>query len=283
MRVLVTGGSGLVGKYVADDLAQSHSVEILDLKRPQRTDLPFHRIDLLDYSSTELSVKDYDVIVHLAGIPHPLNDPAEEIFRTNTVGTFNLLEACRVNGIRRVIFLSSESTLGLAFSSSRMWPEYVPIDEEHPLRPEDPYGLSKVVGELLCESFSQRSGMQTICLRPPWIWVPERAEIEQYRQLIAQHPKWSKNLWAYIHVRDVAQAVRRCLESPGLPAHDRYFISAADTWTEVDSRKLLADYFPETKRIAPGFSGSASFINFEKARRTFGFCPRYTWRDIVTA
>jgi nucleoside-diphosphate-sugar epimerase len=123
--------------------------------------------------------------------------------------------------------------------------------------------------------------MQTICLRPPWIWVPEPTEIEIYNRLITEYPKWRKNLWAYIHVADVALAVRQVIESGSLPLHDCYFICARDTWTLVESRKLLDEYFPETKRIAPDFSGTASFISSEKARRAFGFSPRYSWRDIV--
>ncbi len=281
MKILVTGGSGMVGRYVVDELAKTHTVEILDMKGPHRDDLKFHSVDLLDDRSTKAAVKGFDVVVHLAGIPHPLTAPPEKVFRTNAVGTFNLLEACVAQGVGRFVFLSSESTLGLAFSSSEVCPEYVPIDEEHPLKPEDPYGLSKLVGELLCKGFSQRSGMQTICLRPPWIWVPEPTEIEIYKHLIAEYPKWRKNLWAYIHVSDVAEAIRRCVESQSLPVHDCYFISAQDTWTVVESRDLLEEYFPGTKRIAPEFSGTASFISSEKARRAFGFCPRSSWKEIV--
>lgn len=281
MKILVTGGSGLVGRYVVDELAKAHCVEILDLKRPHRDDLKFQEVDLLDDRSTRSAVKGFDLVVHLAGIPHPLTAPPEKVFRTNAAGTFNLLEACAVQGVRRLVFLSSESILGLAFSSSDICPQYVPIDEEHPLRPEDPYGLSKLVGELLCKGFSQRSGMQTICLRPPWIWVPEPTEIEIYKHLMKEYPKWRKNLWAYIHVADVAGAIRQCIESRSLPLHECYFIAARETWTTVESRKLLEEYFPETKRIAPEFSGMASFISSEKARRAFGFSPRYSWRDIV--
>jgi len=281
MKILVTGGSGLVGRYVVDELAETHTVEILDVKQPHRDDLTFHSVDLLDDRCTKSAVKGFDVVVHLAGIPHPLTAPPEKVFRTNAVGTFNLLQACAVQGVRQFIFLSSESTLGLAFSSTDICPQYIPIDEEHPLRPEDPYGLSKLVGELLCKGFSQRSGMQTICLRPPWIWVPEPTEIEIYKHLIADYPKWRKNLWAYVHVTDVAEAIQRCVESRSMPLHDCYFISARETWTEIESRKLLAEYFPETKRIASDFSGTASFISSEKARRTFGFSPRYSWRDII--
>ncbi|MCX6133647.1 MAG: NAD(P)-dependent oxidoreductase [Ignavibacteriales bacterium] len=282
MKILVTGGSGLVGRYVVDELAASHQVQNLDLKKPHRTDLPFHAVDLLNAAMVKQHVRGFDAVVHLAGIPHPLNDPPERVFRTNALGTFNLLEACASNGIRKVIFISSESVLGFAFSTSRIWPEYLQIDERHPNRPQDAYGLSKVTCEGLCLGFTRRTGMQTICLRPPWIWVPEANEITMYKQLRSEYQKWSKNLWAYIHVHDVARAVRQCVEAPDLPLHDAFFICAPETWTDIESRSLAAEYFPETKTISPSLSGNFSFISTEKAKNAFGFSPASTWRDIIT-
>jgi nucleoside-diphosphate-sugar epimerase len=123
--------------------------------------------------------------------------------------------------------------------------------------------------------------MQTICLRPPWVWVPEPKEVEFYKQLRVEYPKWCKNLWAYIHVFDVAKAVRQCVESPDLPLHDSLFISASETWVDVESKALAAQYFPETVRIADSFTGKASLISCEKAKKAFGFSPLYTWRDII--
>jgi UDP-glucose 4-epimerase len=281
MRILVTGGSGLIGRYVVEELKLTHHVEILDLKKPDHSLLPYHPADLLDETATRECVRGFDVVVHLAGIPHPLNDPPEKVFRTNTQSTYNLLEACAANGVRRFVFISSESVLGFAFSTTRMWPEFLPMDEHHALRPQDPYGLSKVTCEQVCNGFSRRTGMQTICLRPPWVWVPEPKEVEFYKQLRVEYPKWYKNLWAYIHVFDVAKAVRQCVESPDLPKHDSFFICASETWVDLDSKALAAQYFPETGRIADSFAGKASLISCEKAARSFGFSPRYSWRDII--
>ena len=149
----------------------------------------------------------------MAGIPHPLNNTAEEVFHLNVNGTFNVLEAAAVNKVAKVVVTSSESTLGFAFMSNRMVPEYFPIDELHPLRPQDPYGLSKVVAEEMCRSYSARYGMRTVCLREPWIWVPEPAAIEFYKDLIHNYRQWHKNLWAYVHVYDVATAHRLAVET----------------------------------------------------------------------
>jgi len=280
MRILVTGGSGLVGRYVVKALQADHDVEILDLKQPAVGDVPFHSIDLLDAAALKQMVREFDVVVHLAGIPHPLNDPADVVFRTNTLGTFNVLEACAANDIRKFIFISSESVLGFAFSTTRIWPLTLPIDEHHPLRPQDPYGLSKVTCEQICSGFTRRTGIQTICLRPPWIWAPEPKEVAFYRQLRAEYPNWFKNLWAYIHVFDVAAAVRTCLERKDLPLHDSLFICARENWTDQESRRLANQFYPETTQLAEDFTGSASFISTKKAKNLIGFEPKYSWRDL---
>ncbi len=280
MRILVTGSSGLVGRYVADELEKAHEVILLDIKQPHRQDLRYFRMDVLDAEGMLRAVRDVDIVVHLAGIPHPLNDPASKVFTVNTVGTFNALEACSRNGIGRFILISSESTLGFAFSTNRLWPLYVPIDEHHPLRPEDPYGVSKLACEMLCQSYTRREGIQTICLRPPWIWVPEPTERTTYRLLIQEYPKWYKNLWAFIDVRDIASAVRLCAESSSLPAHDVYFVCAEENWTGRESRSLMAEYFPETKHIAEEFGGAMSLLSHLKAKRAFGFQPQFKATDI---
>jgi nucleoside-diphosphate-sugar epimerase len=164
-----------------------------------------------------------------------------------------------------------------------MVPDYLPIDERHPLRPQDPYGLSKLSCELLCQGYTRKTGMQTICLRPPWIWVPEPEEVELYRQLVRDSTQWSKNLWAYIHVMDVARAIRLCVESNSLPLHDVFFICADHNWTGIESRVLVKQFYPETTLLSEGFRGMASLINNEKARKSFGFQPKFSLKDILGA
>jgi UDP-glucose 4-epimerase len=123
--------------------------------------------------------------------------------------------------------------------------------------------------------------MQTICLRPPWVWVPETKEMSLYRKLRTEYPNWYKNLWAYIHVHDVAYAVRQCLESSSLPTHESYFICSTQNWVEANARDLAAQHFPETSLFRRPFDGPASFISCQKAVNAFGFSPRFTWRDII--
>ena len=280
MKLLVTGGSGLVGKYVVETLRSLHTVEVLDIRPPKRSDIRHLQVDILDLTSLKNVVREYDAVVHLAGIPHPLNTPGEEVFRVNALGTYNILEACVIGGVRRLVFMSSESTLGFAFSTTRNTPQYLPIDEAHALRPQDPYGLSKVTCELLCRGFSSRSGIQTVCLRAPWIWVPEPNERQMYRQLIKEYPKWYKNLWACIHVEDVAQAIQRSLAAEMGTAHEAVFIAANDNWTGKESRSLAEEFYPETRQLNLDFQGTASFISSRKAKELLKFIPSHSPEDI---
>jgi nucleoside-diphosphate-sugar epimerase len=281
VKVLVTGGSGLVGRHIVDALSRDREVANLDINPSQRGNAPFIKADVLDLEALREKTRGFDAVVHLAGIPHPLNEPGEKVFRVNVMGTFNMLEAALQNGIRKFVLMSSESTLGFAFSSQRTWPEYLPVDESHPLRPQDPYGLSKVACELLCAGFSRRSMLATVCLRSPWIWVPEPGEAEMYRRLVKEYDQWPKNLWAYIHVADVAQAIRLALDSPLPVSHEVCFICANENWTDIDSRDLVKRFYPEIPVIAESFTKRASFITNEKARRILGFSPRFSRTDIL--
>ncbi len=280
MKILLTGGSGLVGRFVADELMTSHAVTNLDIKPPHRAEIPWQRFDLLMPDGLDEVVRGFDAVVHLAGIPHPLDHPAEVVYRINALGTYHLLESCVRRDVRRFVFLSSESTLGFAFSTVRQWPLFVPIDESHPLRPQDPYGLSKVTGELLCRGVVARSSMTAICLRPPWIWVPEEREKAMYRSLIRDYPRWSKNLWAYIHVRDVAQAIQLALTAEPPERFAACFISAAENWTGEDSVGLLKRFYPETADVRRGFGGADSFLSHRLAEDILGYHPRFTRKDI---
>ena len=280
MKILVTGGSGSVGKYFVDELlAHNHNVGVLDVVPPKQK-VPFYKVDVLLLSDVEHALRGYDAVIHAAGIPHPLEDSSERVFHLNVNGTFNVLEAAARNGIKKVVFTSSESTLGFAFMTNRIAPEYIPIDELHPTRPQDPYGLSKVIGEQICRTYSAKFGIRTICLREPWIWVPEEPMVPFYKTLVTEYDNWYKNLWAYAHVFDVAQAHRLAIEKNLESLHEVFFITAKNNWTEIDSRALLSKHFPESINISEKFSGAQSILSHEKAMRLLGYTPKYSSIDL---
>jgi len=282
MKILVTGGSGLVGKYGVEDLLQhGHTVGVLDIA-DTASEAEFHRVDVLDLGAVTRAMSGYDTVIHMAGIPHPLNNTAEEVFHLNVNGTFNVLEAAARNTIGKVILTSSESTLGFAFMTQPMVPEYFPIDENHSLRPQDPYGLSKVVAEEICRSYSARYGMRTVCLREPWIWVPEPEPIEFYKGLVKEYSQWQKNLWTYVHVYDVAQAHRLAAEIDLPVLHEAMFITGPKNWPERPAAELIGEFYPEVTRVAASMSEPAPLIGHEKASLLLGYAPRYTWHDLFT-
>ncbi len=281
MNILVTGGSGLVGKYVVDHLARVHKVSILDIKEPSSPHA-FYWVDILNLPAlTKALSHRFDAIVHMAAIPNPLNDPPEKIFTVNALGTFNVLEAASRCGVKRLVFVSSESVLGFAFAKRPAAPEYIPIDEEHPTRPHDPYGLSKLVGETICQSYSMRSSLQTVCLRPPWIWVPEEKEVEMYRDLVRNYAQGARNLWAYVHVEDLAAATLASIETEALEPYEVFFITAEDNWAGRDSRGLLQEFYPTVEKIAEGFGGQQSLVSSARAKAKLHYAPKHSWREIV--
>ena len=282
MQILVTGGSGAVGRYVVDALLHAgHTVGVLDLQRPRSPDICYHAADVLDLAAVVRAMGGYEAVIHVAGIPHPLNDPPKRVFDVNVNGTFNVLEAAAQSGICKVVLTSSESTLGFAFAAHPMAPLQIPVDESHPTLPQDPYGLSKLVCEQICRSYSARHGITTICLRAPWIWLPEDSQRAFYRTLVADYGNWHKNLWAWIDARDCAQAHRLAVESVTTAQHSAMFVTAQDNWTGLPSRELLQRFYPPGIPVATELHGSQSLISHSLASERLGYRPRFRVQDTL--
>ena len=277
--ILITGGSGLLGRYVVRALRDKYRVVVLD-REPPKDPVDFQQGDVLDLSSMTEKARGVDAIVHLAAIPHPLDNPASEVVNLNVMGTFNMLEAAVRNNIRKFVFASSESTLGFAFAERPNFPDYVPVDEDHPSRPQDPYGMSKVICEEMCKSYTRRYALQTICLRMPWVWVPEPEKQKFYRSLIDEYPKWYKNLWTFIHGMDAADAFALALEREYREEHRAWFITADDNWTGIESVELVRRFFPDTIIYKNRLTGTQSLIAHYRAQTELGFKPKRTVEDV---
>ena len=134
----------------------------------------------------------------------------------NVTATFVLLEAAARVGVRRAIIASSMAALGLSWASRFRSPDYVPVDEHHPLRPEESYGLSKQVDEATAEMMARRYEMTVLAYR--FCYTTSVDEIEARAIKIAsdagESTRSAKELWAYLDVRDAADAVLAGLERP---------------------------------------------------------------------
>jgi nucleoside-diphosphate-sugar epimerase len=191
---------------------------------------------------------------------------------------FNVFQAAAALKLDRVVWASSETTLGLPFDTP---PRYAPVDEDHYPVPTSTYALSKVASETVAGHIAQWSGLPFIALRFSNIMAPEDYQRFAEFQDDPHARKW--NLWGYIDQRDAALSCRLALEADagtvqGSPA---FIIAAADTVMNRPSAELLAEVFPGV-RLTRDVGESGTLLAIDRAREVLGFHPEHSWRDHVT-
>ena len=283
MKVAVTGGAGGIGRAVVADLqAHGHEVRSVDRVPPTTAQgCPFVRADLVDLGQVYGVLAGMDAVVHLGAIPDPYGDPNEVVYGNNTLSTFNVVEAAATLGLTRVVAASSICALGMV-NATRPWsPAYVPVDEEHALLPQDPYGLSKLVGEEICKAASRRTGIITVSLRFTWV-VGEGHYVGAF-PMREEDLGASPELWTYVDLRDAVLAVRLALTAP-LEGHDAFYIVAADTMVAGHTTASLLRRFHPTlsEEAISKVKGDAAPFSTAKAARLLQWRPRYSWRDSQT-
>lgn len=277
-NIVVTGGSGKAGRAVIKDLLE-HGYDVLnvDLLPPRERLSSYLKTDLTDLGQTFEVLHGADAVVHLGAIPASGIQPEEPTFRNNTLSTYNVFSAAVTLGLKRVVWASSETTLGLPFE--REQPAYAPIDEEHPLYPESSYALSKVLSEEMARQFNRWSGVPFVGLR-----FSNIMELHDYERFptFAHDPRLRKwNLWGYVDARDVAQSCRLGLEAD-IKGAESFIIAAADTVMDRSSKDLLAEVFPGVP-LHGEIGEFETLLSIQKARRLLGYEPKYSWRDALAS
>lgn len=277
-KVVVTGGSGKAGRAVVRDLVE-HGYDVLnvDLAPSREPVARFLRADITELGQAYEVLKGADAVVHLAAIPAPGLTTDERTFDINISSTYNIFAAALDLKLQRVVWASSETTLGLPFD--REQPAYAPIDEAHPLYPESSYALSKVLGEEMARQMNRWSGVPFIGLRFSNVMEPDDYQRFPSYWDDALLRKW--NLWGYVDARDVAQSCRLGLEAD-ISGAEHFIIAAADTVMTRPNRDLMAEVFPtvELRREVGDFE---TLLSIDKARQMLGYAPAYSWRDHVSA
>ena len=279
-RVCVTGASGQAGRAVVADLRE-HGYDVrpadVAVTRADREDGTL-RADLTDYGQAVEALSQSDAVVHLANIPAPgLSTPAVT-FNDNITMNFNVFQAAAALKLDRVVWASSETTLGLPFDTP---PRYAPVDEDHYPVPTSTYALSKVASETIAAHIADWSGIPYIALRFSNIMAPE--DYQWFAEFQDDPDKRRWNLWGYIDQRDVAQSCRLALEADpsrieGSPA---FIIAAADTVMNRPSAELLAQVYPSVK-LTRDVGEFGTLLAIDRAREVLGFQPEHSWRDHVT-
>jgi nucleoside-diphosphate-sugar epimerase len=274
VRVLVTGASGKAGKWVVRDLvAAGHDVVATDIVAAlPDCPAPFIRADLTDYGQAVAVLDGFDAVAHLANIPAPeLFTPAHTL-NTNNAMNSNVFLAAADRRLRRVVWASSETTLGLPFDEP---PRYAPVDEEHFPVPTTTYALSKVVAETMAEQVSGWSGVPFTALRLSN--VLEAADYERFPSYWqdAHARKW--NLWGYIDARDAASAFRCALEAATEGAVSA-IVANDDTVMMRSSAELLHEVFPDVE-LTREVAEHQTLLANDRAKALFDWAPTHTWRD----
>ena len=283
MRIVVTGGSGKLGSTVVRRLIEEGH-EVLNLDRAGEKSHSLVLIDLTDYGQVidaVLGVDDrhsgFDAIVHLGAIPAPGLLPDVATFHNNILSTYNVFQAARRAGIRRLVYASSETVLGLPFDLD---PPYLPVDEEYPARPESTYSLVKHLEETMAIQLTRWDPTLSItALRFSNVKDPEDYAAFPAFDHDATLRKW--NLWGYIDGRDGAQAVLRALEN-AQPGFEAFIIAAADTVMSRPDTEIAAEVFPGVE-FRKQVGTNETLLCIDKARRMLGFAPEHSWRDHVVA
>ena len=291
-RIVVTGGSGKAGRAVIADLVD-HDFDVVNVDVVPTADgrMRSVRADLTDFGETVGAIRGADAVIHLAAIPAPGIRTIERTFDINVRSTYNVFSAAEACKVGRVVWASSETVLGLPFGQRHarnlldpvaapghhLQPDYLPIDEAHPVRPHSSYSLSKVLGEEMARQFGRWTGIPFMGLR--FSAIREPGEYERFPDAWSDPHLGEWNAWGYVDRRDVAQACRLALTAD-ITGAEVFIVAAADTVMDRPNSELVAECFPSVP-LRDGTGEHDTLLAIDKARAMLGYEPAHSWRDTV--
>lgn len=277
--ILVTGGAGRIGSAVIDHANEAGYRTVgVDRVRERGEADRFIQADVTDAGDVYGAVKmaDPDAIVHLGAIPNAGSDPGHVVYESNAMGAYNVFAAAEAAGVESVCAASSIQAIG---TSVEGWVEYVPVDEEHPMVPRNPYELGKETVERLADGFARREGAPSslATFRFPHVqtdeefkeWLPqERADLRSGT---------GRYLFGYCAIDDVAELVLAAATAE-LDGHERFWVSGPDTRTTLATDELVEKFHPEATVREP-LGETDPLISTAKATELLGWEPSVSWRD----
>ena len=277
MKILITGAAGLIGKEVTKGLvAAGHDVLATDLVKDDLS--PAQKFVVGDLVSDDfISQLDFhcDAIVHLGSIPRPGIESDEKVLHNNVMGTYHVFANAVENNVPLVIYASSLSIYGFAWSTGTS-PDYVPVDEKHPLYHFESYALSKEVNERSADMWANRSKTAFVGLRIPHthtnlVFTELAQKMREKDKAILE--QGAKIFWAYLDLRDAVQGILTVIDK-GAQGSKTYNFAAPDTYAPKSTREMMAEFHP-TSKIASSLSGYDSIIDCSEWHADFGYEPQH--------
>jgi nucleoside-diphosphate-sugar epimerase len=276
-KIVVTGGSGRLGQHVIHELLEyDYDVLSLDRAAAPANLCPSRLVDLTQAEDVYRALERADAVVHMGAYQAPGIAPDTETFGNNVTAVYNLLHGATRQGIRRVVIASSTGAFGFLYAHKPFSPDYLPLDEKHPCKPQDPYGLSKVVGERIADSFVAGHDISICSLRFPGV------HFDLSYQTFAE--RWQNSgaklgrFWSYIDARDAAAACRLAVEKD-LRGHEALIAAAPTSTVREPTDDLMRRYFPGVKKARPELTGNWSGVDSTRARKLLGFVARHVWEN----
>ncbi|GAA3766465.1 NAD(P)-dependent oxidoreductase [Plantactinospora mayteni] len=273
MRIAVTGGAGTVGRsLVRYALAEGHTV--VEIDRPSAlhagTDPPAELVrrpaDVTDYPALLRVLDGCEALVHLAAYPKPWDEPDHVVHNVNVTASYNALRAATELGIARICLASSVNAIGGGYSRKPRF-DYFPLDERHPSYNEDPYSLSKWLGEAQADSFARRYENLSIASLRLHAVLPTRPAV---RPEVRYSALAVRDLWGYTLARPAARACLLALTAD-FTGHQVCYVVAPQTTTGTPSEELRREYYPDVP-VRGELRGNQGFFDCTKAERVLGWC-----------
>lgn len=297
MRIVVTGGSGRLGRTLVTGLADAgHELVSVDREPTAHLDhagITQFSLDLTDADATAsaLTGTGADALIHLAAIAVPFSAPEDVILRTNAALAQSVLGGAVRAGIHRIVAASSPTVIG--YGAPRGWtPERLPLDETSPTEPWNAYALSKLLIEQTIDMLRRQTGddVRFASFRPCYVIAPEEwagAPTQQGHTVLERldDPALSAPaLFNYVDARDVAAFADALLVAlDDIPNGERFFVGADDALARRPLSELLPQFHPGTERAAAALTGDAPAFSSAKADRLLGWRPTRTWRTELAA
>jgi nucleoside-diphosphate-sugar epimerase len=277
-KIVVTGGSGRLGQFVIRDLlANGYQVLSLDRVPPREKLCTSWLVDLRQSGDLFEAMRDSYGVIHLGAYQAPNLASDGETLSNNVSSTYNVLRAAADMGVKKIVIASSVAAFGFIYAKRLGAPEYLPLDENHPSKPQDSYGLSKVLGEQIADSVVPIHREMTISsMRFPGVNFD--LSYENFRERWRNPRSRASGFWTYIDARDAAMTCRLALEAK-FKGHEVFIASALNNCMIQPTMELIKEYLPKGAKIKKISGTHWSCVDSAKARRMLGFKPRHVWQD----